>query len=283
MRTPSNAVKEETAGSPPTTIQCNDLDNGDGRTSIPGGTFVTPGFDNNSVMNYCARTTDNDRFVTMLSRGDVFGVRAAGYDRNPSGHGFMMVIDSNPNLALRATGTTNGSGIVLDSGCKVSTPVCTWSFRDSMLVSDANPQLAISAGSGADQTTLVLSSACTTPVVNGTSEVSPACWWQMPTIVWPRSDVGSKLVECQCLRPQPGTGISGVDVPAARQSIRNHRRPFFWSCSGQCTNVVDTARLQRDGRRHLPGIEQRLGHRGRVDFWRSPAGHSGLLDRERLQ
>jgi hypothetical protein len=107
---------------------------------VTGGTTLTP-FDVNSVMSYCA----NDPLqglVTRLSGGDILGVRKV-YQRQASAHGFMIVSDGDPTLAVKASSVAVDGRLKMARDCTVAKPECTWTFQRGMIVSDADPTLAI--------------------------------------------------------------------------------------------------------------------------------------------
>jgi len=109
------------------------------RKARPGGTYETPFFDDESVMNYCAG------WKTFLSTGDILGVMNT-YGRNPDVHGFMITSDRFPGLAVHAAGgARDDAALELSSGCKVTSPDCTFSYRGGRLVSDRDPSLFVRA------------------------------------------------------------------------------------------------------------------------------------------
>lgn len=135
------------------------------------GSNQTPFFDLNSIMNYCATDTlTGSNFPSMLSGGDVLGVRAA-YGRKSAMHGFLIQSDRNTGLALNAWGgAAEGTVLKLSNACTRSNPDCTWTYQRGMLVSDKDPSLAINAAGGAAEgIQLKLTRACT--------PANPDCTW----------------------------------------------------------------------------------------------------------
>jgi hypothetical protein len=135
------------------------------------GSAQTSFFDLASIMDYCA--TDpltGGSFPTMLSNGDILGVRVA-YGRRTASHGFMIQSDTNSGLAVNAFGGAfEGTVIKLHDACTITNPDCTWTYQRGMLVSDADPSLAINAwGGAAEGTVLKLTRACTPS--------NPDCTW----------------------------------------------------------------------------------------------------------
>jgi hypothetical protein len=193
-----------TTSSPPSSIWCNQVDQN--RASLPGGSNLTPAFDNDSIMNYCSRSIDND-FPSMMSRGDIRGIREAGYSRNASGHGFMIVNDADNGFALRVPGASDGLIVQLAPDCKPSNPECTWQFRDGMIVSDFNPRLAIRVGAHTDPAVLTVSASCTQPIQNGGSNVIDGCRWSI---------AGGTITHMATFRPiAPSGGVfSGATIKA---------------------------------------------------------------------
>jgi hypothetical protein len=126
------------------------------------GSNQTSFFDNNSIMSYCASDPLTGGLPTLLSGGDILGVRVA-YNRNTTAHGFMIRSDRNSGLAVNAFGgAAEGTVLKLHNSCVLSNPDCTWSYQRGMLVSDTDPSLAINASGGAKEgTVLKLTRACT--------------------------------------------------------------------------------------------------------------------------
>ncbi len=142
----------------------------DGPTkALTGGTYLTPMFDYDSIMDYCSSEKLVGGAPTRLSAGDVFGARVQ-YSRNNAAHGFMIQSDTNPGLAVNATnGAAEGTVLTLQSGCTISNPDCTWSYQYGMLVSDRNPRLAVIAAGAAHGRALTLTTSCTM--------TNPECLW----------------------------------------------------------------------------------------------------------
>lgn len=144
-----------------------------------GGVSQTSFYDGDSLMNYCGRDplTGSD-FMTMLSNGDVLGVRTA-YGRNPSSHGFMIKSDTNGGLAVNAwNGASEGATLKLHSQCKPDNPDCTWTYQRGMLVSDRDPSLAINAWGGAGEgVTLKLTRLCTANNLDCTWTYKNGMFW----------------------------------------------------------------------------------------------------------
>ncbi len=109
-----------------------------------GGTDETSFFDNESIMSYCSVDALTSSYQTTLSGGDMLGGRVA-YSRNPTAHGFMILMDGNPSLAVTPSNgvATAGAALKIGSGCTDTNPNCTWTYQRGMLVSDADPTLAI--------------------------------------------------------------------------------------------------------------------------------------------
>jgi hypothetical protein len=134
-----------------------------GAVDTDGGTLETPFFDVASIMDYCATDAlTGGIFPTILSSGDVFGVRNV-YPRLSTSHGFMIKSDTDSTLAVNAfNGAAEGTVLKLHNGCTISNPDCTWTYDRGMLLSDTDPTLAINAyGGAADGTVLKLTRACT--------------------------------------------------------------------------------------------------------------------------
>ncbi len=135
------------------------------------GSNQTSFFDSDSIMSYCARDPlTGGIFPTLLSSGDVLGVRVA-YNRNTAMHGFMIRSDKAPGLAVNAfNGAAEGTIVRLHNSCTLSNPDCTWTYQRGMLVSDSDPSLAINAAGGAQEGTILkLTRACT--------QSNPDCTW----------------------------------------------------------------------------------------------------------
>jgi hypothetical protein len=193
--------------------RCNQFASGE--KQINDGTYETD-WDPNSVMNYCAGQP------IRLSTLDIVGVRNL-YGRNPNAHGFMIVNDSNPSLALNAWGgAKEGTVLRLHNKCNVSNPDCTWSYQNGMLVSDKDPTLAINAWGGAKAGTILkLTSTCTPS--------NPDCTWTYSKGEW-LSDTNTALAI---------GAVQAVDF-GATMSLRS-------SCSAsdsQCTWTLPNVMLQ---------------------------------------
>ena len=114
----------------------------EGVSPTTGGTKLTSFFDMNSIMSYCSNDPLQG-FLTRLGGGDILGVRTA-YGRLPSAHGFMILSDGDPTLAVNAYGgATDGGMLRMHRDCTIGNPDCTWTYQRGMLVSDSDPTLAI--------------------------------------------------------------------------------------------------------------------------------------------
>lgn len=148
---------------------CGSTDNG--KKAISGGTYLTPTFDFNSIMDYCSSDPllGAGHWRTVLSSGDIAGARKA-YGRGPS-HGFMILSDTNSGLAVNAFGgAREGTQLALHNACTSTNPDCTWSYQFGMLTSDTDPTLAVIATGGANEgVILTLTRSCTI--------FNPDCTW----------------------------------------------------------------------------------------------------------
>jgi len=82
-------------------------------------------------------------------------------------HGFMIVSEADPTLALNAYGGAVANGPVkLYRGCTWDNPACTWTYRHGALLSDdTNNALGIRlAASAPDNDPLILSGSCAVPL-----------------------------------------------------------------------------------------------------------------------
>jgi hypothetical protein len=147
------------------TIYC-----GNSAVKATTGSNQTSFFDKDSIMDYCASDPLIGGFPTMLSNGDILGVRVA-YTRNSQFHGFMIKSDHDSGLAVNAwNGAQEGAVLKLHNACTLSNPDCTWTYQRGMLVSDRDPSLAINAfGGAAEGVTLKLTSLC--------KPDNPDCTW----------------------------------------------------------------------------------------------------------
>jgi hypothetical protein len=190
--------------------RCKIFDNGQGARE---GTYETS-WDPNSVMNYCAPNP------IRLSALDIVGVRKV-YGISPTLHGFMIVNDSNPSLALNAWGgAKEGTVLRLHNKCTVSNPDCTWSYQNGMLVSDRDPTLAINAWGGAQLgTTLKLTSACTPS--------NPDCTWTYSKGEW----VSDR---------NPALAMGAVQAPdvGSTMTLRTSCSPSDSQCTWTLPNVM---------------------------------------------
>jgi hypothetical protein len=117
---------------------------------IQDSTYTPNGFsiDTNSIMSYCAEdqlaTSDTEHKHPVLFSGiDIWAARQI-YGTKPTAHGFMIKSDGDPTLAVNAYyGATDGGMLVLNRGCTITNPDCTWSYQRGMLISDSDPRLAI--------------------------------------------------------------------------------------------------------------------------------------------
>jgi hypothetical protein len=125
----------------PDTTTTTDISTVDFDYGVPYGVV-----DNNSIMSYCARDTlasVNTRFPVLLSGIDIWGARQV-YGTRPSAHGFMILSDGDPTLAVNAYGGATDGGILrMNRACTITNPDCTWTYQRGMLVSDKDPTLAI--------------------------------------------------------------------------------------------------------------------------------------------
>jgi hypothetical protein len=136
----------------------------------PAGSYQTSFFDQHSIMNYCAKDPLTGAPPTMLSSGDILGVRQA-YNRNLPLHGFMIKSDRDSGLAVNAwNGAKEGTFLRLHNACTLTNPDCTWTYQRGMIVSDRDPTLAIYISGGAHEgNQLRLTTTCTTDI--------PNCMW----------------------------------------------------------------------------------------------------------
>jgi hypothetical protein len=135
------------------------------------GVLETP-YDPNSIMNYCSTDAlTGQAFPTELSADDILGVRKV-YGRNTNYHGFMIMSDSNLQLAVNAWGgAAEGTVLRLNTTCTIGNPDCTFTYSRGMLLSDNDPTLAVNAyGGAAEGTTLKLTRNCT--------QSNPDCTWK---------------------------------------------------------------------------------------------------------
>jgi hypothetical protein len=114
------------------------------KATTPSSTdYLGTAYDGNSIMNYCAGDGLAGTFLTNPSGADVYGARQ-GYQRLASSHGFMILSDADPTLAVNAYGgAVEGGALKLNRACTISNPDCTWTYQRGMLVSDKDPTLAI--------------------------------------------------------------------------------------------------------------------------------------------
>ncbi|HEY3497580.1 MAG TPA: hypothetical protein VGK73_22940 [Polyangiaceae bacterium] len=167
--------------------QCDEITQFPVAGGTPYNPIGGPGLvDNNSIMSYCAKDTldssDADlRRPVLLSGVDIWGSRQI-YGRRPSAHGFMILSDADPTLAVNAyNGATNGGLLKLHAGCTITNPDCTWSYQRGMLVSDSDPRLAIKrVPTSSGQYVLRLATAALSDSPPGTyacTPENPECTW----------------------------------------------------------------------------------------------------------
>jgi hypothetical protein len=123
------------------------------------GTWVTVGSDPSvELLQDFTAPGNTDHIAVSIPSNDT--VSWSAYKT----HGFMILSDTNQNLAVNAWGgAAEGTVLRLTDQCTPDNTDCTFTYRGGMLVSDKDPTLAINAWGGAAQgTVLRLSNACNT-------------------------------------------------------------------------------------------------------------------------
>jgi hypothetical protein len=145
---------------------------GDGRGN-QAGTLVHE----TSHFNVVAGTTDrgtSESGCHALATADQAITEANCYEffaERTLGTGFMIVSDGSGLQWSAGIGATEGSQVILTTGCTTSKLECRWTFRNGMLLNDSDPALAVVASNARVGAKLTVTKLC--------SPSNQDCTWYM--------------------------------------------------------------------------------------------------------